>query len=62
MFEMIGTDCAKILQEETDENSKTYTLNKDKRNEELKASVLSAKDFNEDINKINKKSKKNFCC
>ena len=62
MFEVIVTDCAKILQEETDENSKTYTLNKDKRNEELKASVLSAKDFNEDINKINKKSKKNFCC
>ena len=62
MFEAMGTDCAKILQEEFDENNRTYDLKKSKRKEEkeeIKNSILSIENFNKEINK---EIKSHSCC
>jgi len=57
MFEIMGGDCAKILQEEMDENNKNGT-NKIEKKEDEKIIVKAE----ENINKDNLVKKKNSCC
>ena len=58
MFEIMGGDCAKILQEEMDENNKNGNNNQIKKKEDEKIIVKNE----ENINKGNLVKKKNSCC